>query len=628
VVRRLSEDVDDLGRVIRLLAREELRRYLERMEALERISSGGRPPPGGRKKFWGVLVAFVLVLAGVSVLGPLYFLGTSMMMAGAVVSWTLWQIARSAPEERRPDISEWFRSRFFPRHRRFRNALFLIGGLLLLLHHVLEILLLRFSPGLYESEAMSQTFHYWIAFIVPSATGFVAGYRARGAKLGVAAGICAYIVVSLGIAQPLYRYGGPWITANWEVPGPGIVVPSPSLPYVSPALLLTFCAIGGLAFRLSNPKEVMLSKKAAMVGLLAAGTTVGLFAVIWWVQPPVEWHRKFSDGYLDPVDLVWSGNSGVIASSIHRSITDIDVLIVRFDALGNTLWKRTYGGPGLDMPKSMGECENGWVVAGTKTSLDGQVSRTMVLRINTKGEVVWNRTYRVGDRDLVESIISAEGGGFILAGSTVSGEYPYSHPLLLKIDDEGEAIWNRSYREVEARLLSVVEIDRDLVAAGYISGDIYVLKADPDGEVIWEKTYDGYGWGRGYSITGCIDSGLLVAAETRPPESGSSDIYLLRIDGEGALIWNRTYGGIFDDHPKCIIRGDEGSYLLTGYTWNLLTGGDMSIMEIDEEGQIIWEAAYGGLGFQMANAAARCENGYLIVGRKGGGMLLLKTPDS
>jgi hypothetical protein len=628
VRNRLSRPVDDLGRAIRLLAKEELRLYLDRMEALERIRSGGSPD--GRRPVWGVLVALLCVLAAVSILGPYYFLTTAALMALVLVGWTAWQIATHAPQESRPEISEWFRANLIPRFRRFRYILLLMAGLLFVIHWVPEMILLRLARDVYASIVFSQAFHYWAAFVAPSLTGLVGGYSARSARLAAGAGMCAYVVVSLGIVQPLYRYGGPWLTAKWESMGPGTIVVSPSLPYAAPVLLLVCCVVGGSIPNLRKRKREVHRRKALAV-VIAAAAFLGVLAAYLFSHPAVEWQRKLSQEHPMPVGLVWTGNGSVVALQIYRSLGDIDIGLAKLSRTGGIVWERTYGGEGWDIPESIARAEGGYIVAGVKSSLGGHASDVLVLRVDDEGEVVWNRTYSLGDRDQVGSVIPSEDGGFVVALSSVSGEYWRPHPYLLKIDGKGEVVWNRSYTGVSAEVMSMERSAEGFVVVGHTTGsgtsaseDIYVLMVDREGEVVWEKAYGGDGWDRAYSVTRCTDNGYLIAGGTRSRNSHSGDMYALRLDADGGVLWNRTYGGIFDDYARCVIQGQDGDFVLTGYTYNLLSGGDVPVIKIDADGEIVRKVTYGGLGFQMADGIVECGDGYLITGRAGGATFLLK----
>ena len=73
--------------------------------------------------------------------------------------------------------------------------------------------------------------------------------------------------------------------------------------------------------------------------------------------------------------------------------------------------------------------------------------------------------------------------------------------------------------------------------------DIWVLKLDRDGTITWQKTYGGSGYDDAYSIQQTSDGGYIVAGDTYSFGAGSGDVWVLKLDQCGNITWQKTYGG-------------------------------------------------------------------------------------
>ena len=95
------------------------------------------------------------------------------------------------------------------------------------------------------------------------------------------------------------------------------------------------------------------------------------------------------------------------------------------------------------------------------------------------------------------------------------------------------------------------------------SGDIYLIRTDENGAVLWEKTYGGEKAEEGLSITRTSDGNLLLAGNTNSAGAGGADAYLVKVDLDGNEIWAKTFGSPLDEMVFARELAD-GSLLLWG----------------------------------------------------------------
>jgi len=91
--------------------------------------------------------------------------------------------------------------------------------------------------------------------------------------------------------------------------------------------------------------------------------------------------------------------------------------------------------------------------------------------------------------------------------------------------------------------------DGGYIVAGYTNGnytggvDVYLIKTDSNGDTLWAKNYGGIYAEHGYSVQQTTDGGYIIAGYTMSFGAGVTDIYLIKTDSIGAILWTKTFGG-------------------------------------------------------------------------------------
>lgn len=131
--------------------------------------------------------------------------------------------------------------------------------------------------------------------------------------------------------------------------------------------------------------------------------------------------------------------------------------------------------------------------------------------------------------------------------------------------------------------------------------DIYLIKTDENGETLWTKTYGGISNDRGYSLLQTRDSGYIIVGNTQSFGNGSSDVWVVRVNKNGELIWSRTYGGTYADGGLYITKTFDSCYVISGYTKSFSNNldADLYLLKIGENGNLLWERNYGLRGFGL-----------------------------
>jgi hypothetical protein len=189
-----------------------------------------------------------------------------------------------------------------------------------------------------------------------------------------------------------------------------------------------------------------------------------------------------------------------------------------------------------------------------------------------------------------------------------------------------DTLWSRTYGGVGIEVAySIIETeDGGYVLAGlsttYGSGsqDVYAVKTDSDGTVLWTRTFGGYGMESAHHAYETGDGGFVFACYTESYGAGGKDVYVVRTDANGDTAWTRTFGGPLQDCGYCAIETDDGGYLVSGYRdgpsgW---TKGDLWLLRLDPDGDTLWTKVYGGPGEDFGFRICETPDGeYVIAGR-------------
>lgn len=273
--------------------------------------------------------------------------------------------------------------------------------------------------------------------------------------------------------------------------------------------------------------------------------------------------------------------------------------------LPSIAWERCYGGTEADNCFASCEAHDGnYIIAGTCNSDNGDftgpilgVTDIVLLKIDSSsGAIIWQRNLGGTDYDNCYSVVKTNDGGYILTGESKSPFIPGAH--------------------------------------GISSYDMYVCKVDSLGNLQWHHCYGGSNDDGGAGVIQMPDSTFLVSGYTRSITGnvsfnhGNYDYWVIHVDTQGNLLWEKTYGGTLYDRIYCMTQSDSGHYLLGGASNSLdgdVTGNhggtDYWIAEIDSAGNLIWENSFGGPGddicFGICQSSGKIYCGGLVY--SGGG---------
>jgi len=223
-------------------------------------------------------------------------------------------------------------------------------------------------------------------------------------------------------------------------------------------------------------------------------------------------------------------------------------------------------------------------------------------RYTLSKEFVWEKNYGGINADISAEVILSGEKNFVIVGETNSKGAGNNDAWVLKLDEEGNLLWEKTYGgEKNDGVSSIVEVeDHSYIICGYTwskgngKDDGWVFKIDQNGEVLWERTFGGNSSDKLFSIIQSKDSGYMIVGRTSSKGAGNNDAWVLKLDEEGNLLWEKTYGGEKNDGVSSIVEVEDDSYIICGYTWSKGNGNDDGwVFKIDRNGKVLWERTFG-----------------------------------
>lgn len=310
------------------------------------------------------------------------------------------------------------------------------------------------------------------------------------------------------------------------------------------------------------------------------------------------------------------GNTGVFLAN------NDNINLIKTSADGNLLWTKTYGGADVEYGYSVQQTiDSGYIIAGITKSFGAGLDDIYLLKTDVNGNLIWSKTFGGGNIDVVGSVRQTADSGYIIAGGT--GGF-LGHAYLIKTNSNGDSLWTRIYSGsgIESFSSAVQTSDGGFIISGSTNSfgagnnDAYLVKTDNNGNFIWAKTYGTTGGEGSSQVQQTADGGFIILGSMSAIGSGNSDMYLVKTDSSGNLLWSKAYGSPGNDYGYSIQQTNDTGYIITGST-SLSVGDDddICLIKTDVNGDTLWTHIYGSFNNERGYYGQQTsDGGYLMAG--------------
>nr|QNR61645.1 hypothetical protein GZ37B2_69 [uncultured archaeon GZfos37B2] len=344
--------------------------------------------------------------------------------------------------------------------------------------------------------------------------------------------------------------------------------------------------------------------------------------------PEEVWSKTFGgtdDDVASSVQQTSDGGYIIAGSTGSYGAGSDDFWLVKTDSDGNKVWDKSFGGTDDDVARSVQQTsDGGYIIAGSTGSYDVGGTDVRLVKTDSNGNKVWDKTYGGSGGDLADSVHQTSDGGYILAGSTGSYDTGDWDVWLVKTDFNGNKVWDKTFGGTATDSANSVQQTSDggYILAGhtgyYGTGeyDFWLVKTDSDGNKVWDKSFGGTDEELASSVHQTSDGGYILAGSTGSYDAGDWDVWLVKTDSSGNKQWDKTFSGTDDDWAFSVRQTSDGGYILAGYTESYGAGSrDLWLVKTDSDGNKVWDKTFGGTSHDWALSVQQTsDGGYILAG--------------
>lgn len=373
--------------------------------------------------------------------------------------------------------------------------------------------------------------------------------------------------------------------------------------------------------------------------------------------PSVAWTRSLGSTFSDAGHFIrqlpdksffLAANSGLADGQLGNTTGPADggVVFIGLDSLGQMQWGQRIGPSSEHIMHGALMDDGNYVFTGSSHAAGPEVPPweedrdIWIVKVSPTGSIIWQHVYGMVDQDDLGLHVAARPDG----GCFVTGERALSDAWVIALDSDGDELWVRTYGGSGPDFGQSIVATADggaLLAAwtGSSDGDVsmplqgnydgWLVKLNADGDIEWDRTYGGFSVDYFGDILPLPGGDYLVMGTSNsingdvPDNNGDSDVWLMRLDSLGTILWSQTYGGSDYDIPRDIIPY-QGNYLIAGYTsspdgdvsvsYDPPNGQDAWLLLVDPDGELLWEKSVGGSDGDGFYDVAPTDNGFIATG--------------
>ena len=303
----------------------------------------------------------------------------------------------------------------------------------------------------------------------------------------------------------------------------------------------------------------------------------------------IIWSKVYGTSEYDNSEYVVEatdyGYVGVGRSIVNNGSTTHDAWIFKTDSAGTLQWSKTFGSPGVNdaFIHAINTSDNGYTFIGNTRSLGQGSDDVFMVHTDSNGDTVFTRTFGSPESESGLSVFQTADDGYVICGrqQTFPNGLAESDGLIIRTDVNGDLLWANLYGDTmweEFESIEELPNGRLILAGSTVSFgegnyDILMMMTDEMGVPINAYSYGGEKGDASYSINVNPDYTFTISGYTDNFGHGhslmgddSTNIFLLKTDTTGAVLWMVAYGDGLQDEAFRSAKSSDGGYLISGFT--------------------------------------------------------------
>ena len=309
----------------------------------------------------------------------------------------------------------------------------------------------------------------------------------------------------------------------------------------------------------------------------------------------------------------------------------------------NTDWSIAFGSADAEFSKDVVSFPNNTFAFLSTRYTSESTTEICLTKVEFDGTQIWSKCFPSQGFTQATSMLSQNDSSYLITGYSHASDflsdahYGAADAFLLKLNANGEEQWRKTFGGSRQDIINDILLDASgniLMTGTTLSNDgaipfnngltdVWILKVNPNGQLIWSKTIGGASHDKAYKILGAESNRFLIlghSASGNEYRNGSDDYYAVKIDADGNEIWNKTYGGDGTDQAFDGLSLPNGEFVMIGKTNTF--GGDVGgiaggydgwVIRANQNGDLLWSKTIGGMENESLTAITKTLEGQLLV---------------
>lgn len=373
-------------------------------------------------------------------------------------------------------------------------------------------------------------------------------------------------------------------------------------------------------------------------------------------SPSIVWQKSFGGTNSDMPISIYLAPDGMLYLNGTTYSNDYDVRgrkgtssmwLCKLDTTGYMYWNKCYGSSQFSTGLGLMPMNNNILLIGSVSGDGGDVTLSKgqndvwAVKVDDNGAIVNDKNYGGSSFDRASAVVKGVDGSYVFCGTAYSTDGDIdtnkksgtSTAWVVKVDTAGSVVW-QSFIEDTTAYPFVFGMDQTndsgYMFVGSSGGDVFASKLDKSGTQQWLVKYGGDSTLEYlYDVCDAGDGGYMVVGYSKSPNGdldtnyGEEDVWVIKLDDTGSMVWQRNYGGTGLDIGRKVIQCLEGGFLLLGYTrshdidvsgnHNIHGSADIWAVKIDDTGAIEWQKCLGGVNSEFGLDVIQMQSGNFLI---------------